>query len=122
MPVEVQDYVCTPSSLLASSPCLACLSPKELLAVMVGIVAINTEKKVPDILKESACFTCMSKHQMLQALVTIMGNQLLGEETTPEEVVASVKCIECASEKQLLAAILYQFCTTYSIGQGSIQQ
>lgn len=115
MPIETLDYVCTPSSLLASSPCLACLSERQLLAAMVGIVAINTEQSVEDVLKSSSCFMCMSKKQMLQALVTIMGNQLLGEQTSAQDVIDATKCIQCAPEKQLLAAILYQFCNTFDV-------
>jgi hypothetical protein len=120
MPIQTLEYECTPSSLLASSPCLACISEKEMLAVIVGIVAINTEQEIADIMKASACFTCMSKKQMLQALVTVLGNQLLGEETSAEEVVEDIKCLQCASEKQLLAAILYQFCSTFTLS-GSTQ-
>ena len=52
---------------------------------------------------------------MLQALVTILGDQLLGEETTPADVLDDIKCLNCASEKQLLAAILYQTCTNITI-------
>lgn len=111
-------YICTPSSLLASSPCLACLSSKQLLAAFLGILAISDrtyDSDLAGLLKDSACFTCMSKKQMLQALVTISGNDLLGEETTVPEVIAYIKCLDCASEKQILAAILYLLCHTITL-------
>ena len=115
MPIETQAFECTPSSLLASSPCLDCLSERQMLAVILGILALNSSQELPAMLQESACFMCMSKKQMLQALVTILGDQLLGEEATPADVLDDIKCLNCASEKQLLAAILYQTCTNITI-------
>lgn len=115
MPIETLPFVCTPSSLLASSPCLACLSEKQMLAAIVGINAIAMEQAVPDALRDSSCFMCLSKKEMLQALVTILGNQLLGEGTTGQELIDSTKCLQCASEKQLLAAILWQFCNGFTV-------
>lgn len=116
MPVITeQDFDCTPSSLLASTPCLNCLSDKEMLAALLGILALNQDLLIADVLKDSACYTCMSKHQMLQAFVTIMGNSLLGEGDSPQTVVDNIRCLECASEKQLLAAILYLMCKVFKI-------
>ena len=105
-----REYICTPSSLMNSSPCLACLSEKQMLAALLAIISLSTSQEVPTILKNSACFMCLSKKQMLQGLVTIMGNQLLGAEFSAEDVVARVKCLQCASQKQLTAALLYSFC------------
>ena len=108
-------YDCTPDSLLASTPCLACLSSKQMLAALLGIMAISDRTYGSDLaglLKDSACFRCMSKKQMLQALVTIAGSDMLGEGTTVPEVIAYIKCLDCASEKQLFAAILYLLCHT----------
>ena len=115
MPIGTLPYECTPSSLLASTPCLACLSEKQMLSAIVGINAIAMTQAVPDALEASTCFMCMSKKQMLQALVTILGNQLLGERNSAQEVIDATKCIECASEKQLLAAILWQLCNGFTI-------
>ena len=114
-PENANAYVCTPSSLLASTPCLACLPSKRLLASLLGIMVFNDRTYSEDLkglLKDSACFTCMSKKQMLQALVTIAGNDMLGEETSVPEIIDYIKCLDCASEKQLLAAILYLLCHT----------
>ena len=111
MPMLVnENYVCTPSSLLASNPCLACLSEKELLAALVGIFAISADLTIANVLKNSACYTCLSKKQMLQALVTITGNNLLGQERTVPDVITNIRCLECSNEKQLFAALLYLIC------------
>lgn len=104
-------YVCTPSSLLASTPCLKCLSEHEMLAVLVGILAIQAGKDIPTVMEESACFRCMSKKEMLQAIVTIAGNELLGEVHTPSEVVEQYHCLVCASDKELQAALLKLLCS-----------
>ena len=117
MPIQEQAFTCTPSSLIASSPCLACLSEKEMIGALVGIAAISAEVEIPAVLKASACFDCLSKKQMLQALVTIAGNDLLGEETTPQEVIDDIVCLECAGEKKLLAALLYLLCNDIKFAQ-----
>lgn len=108
--IEIQQYECTPSSLLDSTPCLKCLSEKELLAVLVGIFAASADKTVAQVMEDSACFTCLSKKEMLQALVTIMGNAMLGEGTTPSDIIANYHCLVCAPEQQLLAAALQLLC------------
>lgn len=113
--VDVNSFVCTPSSLLASTPCLKCLSEHEMLAVIVGILAIGVGKTNAEAMSDSACFTCMSRKQMLQAIVTILGNQLLGDEHTPQEVVDTYHCLVCATDTQLLAAILQMLCSDVSI-------
>ena len=112
MPNEevLKAFVCTPSSLLASNPCLACISEKDMLAVLVGIFAISEGHTIADVMRDSACFTCMSKKQMLQGLVTLLGSEILGERTSVAEVIDTIKCLQCASKQQLLAAILYLLC------------
>lgn len=106
-----RSFVCTPSSLLASSPCLGCLSETEMLATMVGIISLAVEKTIPAIMQGSACFGCMSKKDMLQALVTILGNDLIGENFTEQQILDQIKCVrQCSNEKQLLAALLYLLC------------
>lgn len=109
------EYDCTPSSLLASTPCLACISEKDMLAVIVGIVALNQAKTIAEVMEESVCFRCMSRKQMLQALVTILGSNLLGEGSGAGDVIDDIRCLQCESEHNLLAAILYQFCTAFEI-------
>lgn len=81
-----------------------------MLAVLVGIIAIANGKTVAQVMADSACYACLSKKQMLQALVTIAGNNQLGENTTPQEVIDEMHCLICADEKHLLAALLYLTC------------
>lgn len=97
-----------------SEPCLQCLSEKELLAALVGILALALDKTFNQALTESACFTCMSEKQMLQAFVTLMGNYLLGENNTAADVVEQMHCLVCAPRHQLLAASLYLLCSGFT--------
>lgn len=96
----------TPASLLGSVPCLQCVSEKELLAALVGILATAQSKTGAEALSESACFKCVSRKEMLQMLVTMMGNELVGEAGLAT-VISEYKCLSCADEKTLLAAALY---------------
>lgn len=106
-------YTCDPSSLLASSPCVSCLSEKEMLAVLVAILAMTVDKTIPEVMEDSSCFNCMSKKQMLQALVTIFGNELLGENATAQQVIDEMHCLVCVDEHKLLAAILQLICNNW---------
>lgn len=111
-------YDCTPSSLVASNPCLACLPKKTLIAALVGVIAMAAEKDQAELLVDSACFMCLSEKQMLQAVVTMFGNDLLSEHTA-QDVIDEYHCLVCASQKQLLAALLYLLCNevTFTIGR-----
>jgi hypothetical protein len=109
-------FECTPSSLIAAVPCLACLSDNEMLAVLVGILATAADVDQTTLLTSSACYTCLSKKQMLQALVTIAGSDLLGPENTPDTILEQVKCLrQCSNEKQLLAALLSLLCNNIKL-------
>lgn len=106
-------YACTPSSLLASSPCLHCLSEKEMLGTILIILATKADTTAQAAIDDSACFTCMSRKQMLQGLVTILGSELLGQAETPAETLTELACIRCANETQILAAILKLLCSNF---------
>ena len=78
---------------------------------MLGVIGVAVGKTIPELMQESACFKCMSESQMLHALVTILGNDLLGEEHTPQEIIDEMHCLVCVPSKHdLLAAILYRLC------------
>lgn len=107
------SFDCTPSSLLASNPCLACLSEKDLLAALVAITATASRTyatDLPQLMQDSACFGCLTEKQMFQALVSVFGELLLQDQTVPE-VIDNMKCLLCAPRHQLLAAFLYLMCT-----------
>ena len=107
---EPNAFVCTPVSLMQSVPCLQCLSDHELLAALLGILLESTGETVAEVMKASSCFTCLSKKQMKQAFVTLMGNNVLGEATSLQGVLKQMACLRCANDTQLYAAILYEFC------------
>lgn len=113
-------FDCTPKSLMASYPCLACLSEKEMLAVIVGILAIGVDKTVSQAMTNGACFSCLSKKQMLQALVTMLGNDILGASVSAQDVVNQMHCLVCANEKELLAAILKLYCDDYILSTRAV--
>lgn len=100
---------CTPSELIDTNPCFQCLSEKELLAVLVFVFVTANQSNIAQALVDSACFTCMSKKQMLQAVVSILANTYLSGQTI-DEIKQEMKCLECASDNQLRAALLQQFC------------
>ncbi len=110
-----EGLLCEPGALLAENPCIACLSEKEMLAVIVAIMAITASKTIADVVSESACFTCMSRKQMLQALVTMIANDLLDERTSPQDVIDEMHCLVCATEQQLLAAIVKLYCDNFNV-------
>lgn len=79
-----------------------------MLAFLVGIFALAAGKDINAVIKDSACFACLTKKQMEQVVVTLAGNDLLGEETDVPTILNTVKCIRrCSNEKQLLAALIY---------------
>lgn len=82
-----------------------------MLAVLVAIFASVAGKTVNEALEESACFKCMSDKQMIQALVTIMGSYLLGDdEGAVAEVVEEYHCLTCVPDKELKATFLHLLC------------
>lgn len=111
------SFECTPSSLLASTPCVKCLSIKELWAVIVAILAIDAGKTQPQVISDSACFTCLSEKQMLEAFVVLLGNAVLGSTTSLQTVIDEMHCLVCATDKQLHAAALKLLCDSFTISR-----
>lgn len=111
-----QALTCSPpSELLKVYPCLACLSEKELLAVIVLSMAQASPlhaNNVALLLSDSACFTCLSKKQRLQALAALLGNMGLGTKTVPE-IRDAIKCLLCGTPNQLWSAALFLYCNYF---------
>jgi len=115
------NITCTPDSLLANFPCGACLSKKQLLAVIVLLSCkLNGEGRETDcsaktLLENAKCFVCMSDHQMLEALASIMFQLAvkLEEIESEEQIRREIACLYCLTPKQLYAIILKQFCDEY---------
>jgi len=115
---EPKEFDCTPSSLLASYPCLSCLSERHMLAAMVGIMAYVSRtyaNDLPLLLKDSSCFMCMTNKQMLQAFATLLGSSMIGdEEGAMQKVLDKMTCLICARDKQLRAAFLLLMCHLFN--------
>ena len=98
-----------PSELLKASPCLICLSEHDLLAIIVVALAQASQTYADDtalLLKDSVCYTCLSKKQMLVGFTAMVANQGLNG-LTQSEIMEKIKCLQCASPQQLRAAFLY---------------
>lgn len=100
----------TPGELLSQIPCLACLSEKDLQAVLLYILSTQTDYSLPDDLKtliqDSSCVACFSKKEMLQTIISALANEFVTGETIPE-IRDSMKCLQCATPQQIQAAITY---------------
>lgn len=105
---------CTPKARLAALPCLSCLSDSELdkafvvaLADSEGTYDLPTDSA--QLVEDSACFTCLSDKQLKQALVSAYL-----EDNSPgitlDEIRSRLKCLQCATPKQILAAQVYLTC------------
>lgn len=104
-----RTITCTPSELLNTYPCLACLSETELKAVIVVALAANNSKTVAETLSESACFKCLSDKQKLQAATAVIANEYLSSYTVPE-IRELIKCLLCGPADALDAALTYLLC------------
>lgn len=96
----------TPKGLIGANPCLQCLSEKELLAALAGVMATGASVSMDSLIQSSKCFNCLSKKEMLQGIISIVGQSVLVGHTV-SEVIQDMHCLVCAPEKQLLAAILF---------------
>ncbi len=116
MPVIItQGYTCEPSSLMESTPCLSCLPPNTLLALLVAIVGYAAGKTVDEVVTDAACFQCLNEQQKLRALVTKFGNDLLGTRYTAQEVIDAMHCLTCKSEAELKAMLVQLLCNEVTL-------
>jgi hypothetical protein len=109
--------VCTPEGLIRDSyPCFECLSESELLAVL--LLSINEllgtydlPEELSDLFADSACFTCLSDKQKLQAVVSGMAAKAYERtDKTMEEIRDEAKCMLCASPGAIKAALVLMLC------------
>lgn len=100
---------CTPSELLDTYPCLACLSESELKAVIALSLADTLGLTVAEMLEDTACFNCLSKKQLLQVIATRIGSEFLGRYTVAE-IRDQIKCLLCAPTGKVDAAFGYLVC------------
>lgn len=95
---------------LNQTPCLTCLSEKELQAVLVYLLSTQTDYSLPDdlrqLMQDSVCINCFSNKEKLQAVVAALADELVTDETIPE-IRDAMKCLLCATPGQIQSAIIY---------------
>jgi hypothetical protein len=106
--------VCTPSALIGTNPCLHCLSNKQLWAIIMYALATANSRTISEALANSACFKCLGDEKdFLISLVTIFADRYLTDISVPD-IIEAIKCLECAPEKQIKSALLYELCAYYT--------
>lgn len=108
----------TPKDNLKVMPCLSCLSEKELQALLIYIMSeLFASYSLPDdmaaLMEDSACYTCMSKKQLMQVTVTIWATMLYGERQEIPDINTlrdEIKCLLCSTPAQLDAALAQVTC------------
>jgi hypothetical protein len=103
---------CTPAARLSTLSCLACLSESELdKAFVVALAASGATYTLPgdagQLIEDSACFTCLTKKQLKQALVSAYAED---QGLTVAQIRARLRCLQCATPKQIDAATVYLTC------------
>ena len=107
---------CTPKALLANTPCASCFSEKELdTAIVVALAAAEGTYSLPTgtnkMMQDAACFTCLSERQLKEALLSIF-LQGLSPALSITEIRRRMKCLACATPKQIAALQVYLTCKT----------
>lgn len=105
---------CTPAARLSVLPCLSCLSDSELdKAFVVALAESSRSYTLPadagQLIEDSACFTCLSDKQLKQALVSAYLEDV-DPYITLDDIRNRLKCLQCATPKQILAATVYLTC------------
>lgn len=109
---------CTPAARLAYLSCLSCLSDSELdKAFVIALADSEGSYRLPtdsaQLVEDSACFTCLSDKQLKQALVSAYLEEN-APEVTLDDIRERLKCLQCATPKQILAATVYLTCKAVS--------
>ena len=86
-----------------------------MLAALVGVLALASGGTAATAMEDAACLTCLSDKQILQAIVTKVGNDVLGERYTVQDVIDAFHCLVCATPKQLKAALIQQLCGYFTL-------
>lgn len=112
----MSTLICDDASLAVSQyPCLSCLSESELFAVLILGLAPMAGYTLPgdqaDMIKDSACFTCLSDKQMLQGVASIPAF-LSFEGKTTQQIRDEIKCLVCTDQKRMKAMLVMLLCKT----------
>lgn len=110
--INLYPSVAGPKDLPKVLPCLQCLSELQLMMVLVWELneiseAYTLPTQLATLFDDSACYTCLSDKQLLQAIVTILAYLAFGREDTVPGVVDDLACLNCANPAQIKAAIVH---------------
>lgn len=98
---------------MKAKSCTQCESQKEVLARMIYVASSILGYTMPDdtarLMRDSACFACLSDKQMLDCLYSVMTQEVNPTETRTSIGLKS-KCLDCCNTRQLKAAFVYLWC------------
>jgi hypothetical protein len=115
--------VCTPESLIASIPCLQCLSKTQLeMGLMIAwanAAGYTLPADLQQLIADSACIECGldSEKKRLQAELLKLWNAVGPDQTHPNQIPEAFACVLCMTPSQVQAATLLAKCKfwgTYS--------
>lgn len=112
-----RQITCTPTDLLHDFACLKCLSKLELEQLLLVILCdLTGSYDLPDdtheLLDDTACWTCISDTQRLQAIVSMFAQlTYAGTDTTVDDIRDKIKCLLCANPAQIKGAIAALLCS-----------
>jgi hypothetical protein len=106
---------CSPSARLEQYKCLACGTQSQLLVALLVALISDPESgytlpgDTNQLMADSACWNCLTDTQLLQAIVSSFG-ELYEDTFEAGEFRDMVKCLQCASPRQIKSAIAMLIC------------
>lgn len=109
---------CTVGELQELAPCVKCLSKKELLALLVVILAVFSNYDLPDdmnqLLEDSSCFACQSDRERFNGFMSKLVD-VYREDFTVEEIREEIKCLVCVDETRIKSALALLLCNFFNL-------
>lgn len=106
--------VYTKDTVMALTPCLQCLDKPTLLLVLLYILATMNNKdmttELDTMMEESACYTCLTDKQLLEAMIAILADNQL-ESVNVQDIRDSLSCAQCADPQRIKAMLLHEWAT-----------
>lgn len=110
-----------PKDLLQQMKCLSCLSELQLKRILfislndflTGLdrdSAYNMPEDTATLISDSACYTCMTDKQMLEALIVLVTAIKSRGYTEVSDLVSDMGCFQCSNPKQVKAALMKILC------------
>ena len=112
------EFDCTPAAIrsIDECRCLPCLSVTKLRQILMlellNIMGydLSDPDDFDEVMSESACFTCLSAKQRLEAVVCLIGNFSFDEGDTISTIADQAKCLPCMKPDQVEAIIMWFLC------------